>query len=45
MATVVFLTTIAVPALQMICLLYVLIPLKMNRLPRKAKQVARRLMK
>ena len=41
MATVVFLTTIAVPALQMICLLYVLIPLKMNRLPRKAKQVFR----
>ena len=41
MATVVLLTTIAVPALQMICLLYVLIPLKMNRLPRKAKKVFR----
>ena len=41
MATVVLLTTIAVPALQMICLLYVLIPLKMNRLPWKANKMFR----
>ncbi len=41
MATVVLLTTIAVPALQMICLLYVLIPLKVNRLPWKGKKVFR----
>ncbi len=39
MATVVSLTTIVVPVLQMICLLYVLIPLKMNRVPRKANKV------
>jgi paraquat-inducible protein A len=41
MATMVLLTTIVVPTLQMICMLYVLIPLKMNRLPRKAKKVIR----
>ncbi|MCP4115539.1 MAG: paraquat-inducible protein A [Desulfobacteraceae bacterium] len=39
MATVVSLTTIAVPLFQMICLLYLLIPLKMNRVPWQANKV------
>jgi len=39
MATVVSLTTIVVPALQMVRILYVLIPLNMNRVPRKTNKV------
>jgi len=41
LATVVLLTTIIMPAAQMMGLLYVLVPLRLNRLPWKLKQVFR----
>jgi paraquat-inducible protein A len=41
LATVVLLTTIVMPAAQMIGLLYVLIPLKLNRIPWKLREVFR----
>jgi paraquat-inducible protein A len=41
LATVVLLTTIVMPAAQMIGLLYVLVPLRLNRIPWKLKQVFR----
>ncbi|MGD9245479.1 MAG: paraquat-inducible protein A, partial [Desulfobacterales bacterium] len=41
LATVVLLTTIVLPAAQMLGLLYVLVPLRLNRIPWKLKQVFR----
>ena len=41
LATVVLLTTIVLPALQMLGLLYVLVPLRLNRIPWKLKEVFR----
>jgi len=41
LATVVLLTTIVMPAAQMLGLLYVLVPLKMNRIPWKLREVFR----
>jgi paraquat-inducible protein A len=41
LATVVLLTTIVVPALQLMGLLYVVVPLRLNRLPWKLKTVFR----
>lgn len=41
LATVVFLTAIVVPALQLMGLLYVLVPLRLNRFPWKLKTVFR----
>ena len=41
LATVVLLTTIVMPAAQMMGLLYVLVPLRLNRLPWKLKEVFR----
>jgi len=41
LATVVLLTTIIIPATQMMGLLYVLVPLRLNRLPWKLKDVFR----
>jgi len=41
LATVVLLTTIVLPAAQMLGLLYVLVPLSLNRIPRKLKEVFR----
>jgi len=41
LATVVLLTTIVLPAAQMMGLLYVLVPLRLNRIPWKLKQVFR----
>jgi paraquat-inducible protein A len=41
LATVVLLTTIVMPALQMLGLLYVLLPIKLNRIPWKLREVFR----
>jgi len=41
LATVVLLTTIVMPAAQMLGLLYVLLPIKLNRIPWKLKEVFR----
>ena len=41
LATVVLLTTIIIPAAQMMGLLYVLVPLKLNRIPWKLREVFR----
>ena len=40
-AILVFFTTVLVPLIQMLCLLYILVPLKFGRIPRHLPQVFR----